>query len=221
MPPTLHLVRHAEGPHNTAWHGEGIKDPFLTDHGREQCEELCSQFPHHDKIELLMASPMKRCIETCKISFQPAVDRLQKILLMPLAQEASDEHMDTGSSTEEIKEAFGDLVDEHRLVDVHPYWNKNIGRFGTDPTTQMERARQLRCFIMGRQEKHVAIVSHGSFNHCITGKFKPDGTQTTRMWNNAECRSYTFDESSGEEALIVETEESISRRPELNEGQNN
>lgn len=85
----------------------------------------------------------------------------------------------------------------------------------------MERARQLRCLIMARPEKHIVLVAHGSFNHCLTGNFEPDGTQTTRMWVNAECRSYTFDEASGEAALIVETEESKKNRPELNEGLKN
>lgn len=214
MPPTLHLVRHAEGYHNTAWHGEGIHDPFLTDHGVEQCKTLRSNFTHHDELELLMASPMKRAIQTCKVAFQPAVDRGVKILLMPMAQEASDELMDTGSDMKEINEAFGDLVDEHRATEVHPYWYRNVGRFAVTPQAQMERARQLRCFIMGRPEKHIALVSHGSFAHAITGNFNVEEGQTTRMWENAECRSYTFDDSD-EEARLVETEESKGWRSSL------
>ncbi|KAK5692171.1 hypothetical protein LTR97_011345 [Elasticomyces elasticus] len=215
MPPILHLVRHAEGHHNVAYHGECIHDPFLTETGVKQCKQLCTSFLHHDKIELLMASPMKRTIQTCKLSFQPAIDRGLKILLMPLAQESSDEQMDTGGKIEHLEEPFGGIIDSHRATDVHPYWYRNVGRFASDPQTQMERARQLRCFILTREEKHVVLVSHGSFAHAITGNFEPDGTQTTRMWENAECRSYTFDETSGEEARIVETEESKGRRPSL------
>jgi len=215
MAPTLYIVRHAEGYHNSAHRGEDIQDPFLTDKGRGQCEELCKNFPHHDKIELLMASPMKRTIQTCKYSFQPVVDRLGKILLVPLAQEASDESMDTGSKTQELKDAFGDLIDTYRIEEVHPYWYRNIGRFAPDAEAQIERARQLRCFIKDRPEKHVVLVSHGSFAHAITGNFTDEGEQTTRMWSNAECRSYTFDEESGNQALIVETEESKGNRPDL------
>ncbi|KAL2034281.1 hypothetical protein VTO58DRAFT_104995 [Aureobasidium pullulans] len=54
MPPILHLVRHGEGFHNTAWHGEGICDPLLTPHGKSQCADVCKSFPYHDKLELLM-----------------------------------------------------------------------------------------------------------------------------------------------------------------------
>lgn len=50
MPPIVHLVRHAEGYHNAAKFGDGIHDPFLTEKGESQCRELCSQFPHHDKV---------------------------------------------------------------------------------------------------------------------------------------------------------------------------
>merc|ERR1712072_213969 len=49
MPPTLHIVRHAEGFHNSSKGGEGIHDPLLTEKGQEQCRKLCKDFPHHDK----------------------------------------------------------------------------------------------------------------------------------------------------------------------------
>lgn len=162
-----------------------------------------------------MASPMKRTIQTCQLSFKPAVDRGLKILLMPLAQEASTDFMDTGSGVDSIKEAYGDLVDTHRCEQVHPYWHRNVGLFAADPTQQIERARRLRNFIRDRPEKPVVLVSHGSFAHAITGNFIEEGEELTRMWENAECRSYTFDESSGDKALVIETEESIKGRPDL------
>ncbi|OQN96972.1 hypothetical protein B0A48_16946 [Cryoendolithus antarcticus] len=199
MPPILHLVRHAEGWHNVADHGEDIHDPFLTPHGEEQCKNLRENFPYPNDVELLLA----------------IVDRGQQILLMPLAQEASSTQMDTGSTVEQIKEAFGDLVDTHRAAEVHPHWTKNVGRFGPDAEAQNGRAKELRQFIMARPEKHVVLVSHGSFAHAITGNFTKDGKETTRMWENAECRTYTFDESSVDKAKIIETEDSKGRRPSL------
>lgn len=70
MPPTIHLVRHAQGHHvgllrivlhspedktdhedqNVAKYGESIHDPFLTEDGENQCRELCRNFKHHDKV---------------------------------------------------------------------------------------------------------------------------------------------------------------------------
>lgn len=121
--------------------------------------------------------------------------------------------MDTGSSVSEIKSTFGDLVDEHRIASVYPHWTSNCGRFDTDPETMMDRAKMLRRYIRDRPETNIVLVSHGTFAHALTGNFTQEGEQTTRMWENAECRTYTF--GDGDEAEIIETEESKKRRPSL------
>ena len=90
-----------------------------------------------------MANPMKRTIQTCQTSFQPVVDRGQKILLMPLAQESSDAPMDTGASTEELKSMFGDLIDTQRL-ELFPYWFTNPGRSDVDGESLIKRGAMLR-----------------------------------------------------------------------------
>lgn len=219
MPPIIHLVRHAEGHHNVAKNGESIHDPFLTDEGIQQAQQLCKEFPHHDSIDLLMASPMKRTIQTCRNAFAPAIQRGHKIILMPLAQETSDEPMDTGSSPKEIEKAFAeeDILDTQRL-EIFPYWNTNSGKFAVEGDALIERARLLRTVLKARPEKNIAIVSHGSFAHYIVGNVDESGEQTTRMWSNTECRSYEFAENDDEhdqEARLVELQESNDRRPDL------
>lgn len=106
-------------------------------------------------------------------------------------------------------------MDEYRATEVHPYWQRNDGRFAPDAEAQIDRAKLLRNFIKARPEKHIVLVSHGSFAHAITDNFTAEGEQTTRMWGNAECRTYDFDESSGDDAKLVETEDSEGRRPSL------
>lgn len=216
MPPTIHLVRHAQGHHNVAKGGESIHDPFLTDEGIQQAKDLCKRFTHHDDIDLLMASPMKRTIQTCQNAFEPAVQRGHKILLMPLAQESSDEPMDTGSTQEELQKTFGELIDTQRL-ELFPYWHTNSGRFAVEGDALIERARQLRTVLKARPEKNIAIVSHGSFAHYIVGNVDEDGEQTTRMWSNTECRSYAFADSGNDddEARLIELKESSDSRPDL------
>lgn len=216
MPPTIHLVRHAEGYHNVAKNGDDIHDPFLTDEGIQQAQHLCDTFPHHDEIDLLVASPMKRTIQTCQKAFAPAVGRGHKILLMPLASETSDQPMDTGSTLEEIEKAFAgeDLLDARRL-EIFPYWHRNVGKFGVEHDALIERARLLRTTLKARPESNIAIVSHGSFAHYITGNVDESGNDTTRMWDNTECRSYKFAEEDEQDARLVELQESIERRPDL------
>ncbi|KAI5358953.1 putative histidine phosphatase superfamily, clade-1 [Septoria linicola] len=214
MPPTLHLVRHAEGFHNSAKNGESIHDPFLTEKGEQQARELCSQFQYHDDIDLLMASPMKRTIQTCQFAFDPVVKRGHKILLMPQAQESSLEPMDTGSTKPELEQTFGDLIDTPRL-ELFPYWNRNIGRFDGNASSLIERATALRAVLRSRPEKNIVLVSHGTFAHFILGNIDLAGEQKTRMWSNAECRSYKFVSDDDEEAQLVELESSKSNRPDL------
>lgn len=158
---------------------------------------------------------MKRTIQTCRLAFAPAVERGHKILLMPLAQEGSDEQMDTGSSEESIREAFGDLVDTQRL-ELFPYWHSNEGRFAAEGEQLIGRALLLRRTLRERPEKNIALVSHGQFAHYIVGNVTKDGAdETTRQWKNTECRSFRFLEESDEEAQLVETEESKEKRDAL------
>ena len=165
------------------------------------------------QVDLLMASPMKRTIQTCKIAFAPEVERGLRILLMPLAQESSDEPMDTGSSDDEIREVFGDLVDLQR-VEQMPYWNHNVGQFDTTPEARIERARKLRNVLRSRPEKNIVLVTHGSFAHSITGNITLQGDETTRMWENAECRTFQFHGEDGD-AQLRETADSKEKRPDL------
>lgn len=122
--------------------------------------------------------------------------------------------MYTGSIKEEIVEAFGNLVDTERL-DTHPYWARNIGIFEAQGDALIERARLLRRLLRDRPESNIGLVSHGSFAHYIVGNVSKDGEETTRMWTNTECRSYTFVSDDDDVAEMVETEESKGKRPDL------
>lgn len=162
-----------------------------------------------------MASPMKRTIQTCQLGFAPEVEKGMKILLMPLAQESSDEPMDTGSEVEDIMEMFGDIVDPQR-IELFPYWNRNVGVFDTTASALIDRARKLRNVLRQRPEKNIVLVTHGAFAHSITGNIDLEGEQTTRMWENAECRTFRFvGDGQDEDAQLVETDESKGRRPSL------
>ena len=62
----------------------------------------------------------------------------------------------------------------------------------------------LRQVLRDWPEKSIAIVSHGSFAHYILGNVTPDGTETTRMWANAEFRTYRFASKDDEDAQMIE-----------------
>jgi broad specificity phosphatase PhoE len=133
---------------------------------------------------------------------------------MPLAEESSSQPMDTGSDESTLRECFGDLIDMRHLQE-YPGWNNNSGDFKSDHKSLIARAHKLREFLRARPEKNIALVSHGSFAHFIVGNIDHEGAEVTRMWDNAECRSYTFLSEEDKECQMKETEESKNGRRDL------
>ncbi|CAK1366782.1 unnamed protein product [Cercospora beticola] len=211
MPPILHLMRHGQGYHSPEVTKDGhlVRDPLLTDKGQQQCRDRCKAFSRHDKIELLVASPMRRAIQTCQLSFAPAVERGLIIVCLPHAEEVSDAPSDTGSPIETLQAEFSQGVDFDHLK--HG-WFEHKGEFSVEPKTVKVRATKLRQWIKARPEKEIALVSHGFFNHFLCEEVDDNGEQTTPWWNEAELRTYTFSDEDDETARIYETEESLSAR---------
>ncbi|KAK0984646.1 hypothetical protein LTS01_010555 [Friedmanniomyces endolithicus] len=189
-------MRHGQGEHSSAVNkdGKSVRDAPLTQHGKDQCAERCKTFQSHDKIDLLLASPLRRALQTCVLSFAPSIARGQKILALPMAEEASDDPCDTGSPVDVLRKEFPDIV----LFDhVEHGWYLHEGEY-------------LRRFIRDRDEKEIVLVTHGFFAHYLTGDVNEKGEQTTGWWQETELRTFDFVDG-GEKATIKETEESLLR----------
>ena len=173
MAPVIHLVRHAQGYHNLSLENQWIRDPDLTELGKQQCEDLCKAFPYHDKITHLVASPIRRTIFTCQFSFAPAVKAGKKIVALPDAQEVSLYPCDMGSDLEPLKKEFGDLVD---FSLVSEDWNKKTrdSKYYPDPQKLEARARDARLWLRtlikkaGNDDAQVVLVTHGGILHFLT-----------------------------------------------------
>ena len=83
--------------------------------------------------------------------------------------------------------------------------------FQIDPNSLRARATKLRQFIRDRPEKEVVLVSHGFFNHYLTGDVNEKGEQTTSWWQETELRTFTF-VTGDDSAKIQETEDSRQDR---------
>lgn len=84
----VHWIRHAQGYHNIG--GEKAAkarrniDARLTPNGRQQCQELATAIHNapvgsrlgnvRDKAQLIITSPVTRCVETALISLEPVVE---------------------------------------------------------------------------------------------------------------------------------------------------
>ncbi|KAM3414108.1 hypothetical protein BST61_g10766 [Cercospora zeina] len=152
---------------------------------------------------------MRRAIQTCQLSFAPAVERGLIITVLAYAEEVSDAPSDTGSPIETLKAEFTQGVDFDHLKDG---WFEHKGEFSVEPKTVRVRATKLRQWIKARPEKEIALVSHGFFNHFLCEEVDDAGEQTTPWWNEAELRSYTFSDKDDDTARIYETEESLFAR---------
>ncbi|KAM7216151.1 Histidine phosphatase superfamily [Rhypophila decipiens] len=231
MPVYVHLVRHAQGYHNLSYANHALPDPDLTPKGEEQCATLCKNFPFHDKITHLVASPMRRTLYTCLLSFKPSVYDAEsnpagkKVLAISELQEVSNLPCDIGSDLQKLKEEFGDKgnVDLGRLKDG---WNdKSFGGPNFPTMSGLEaRAKSARRQIrdlaleyldgkdMEEEEVHIAVVTHGGFLHFLTQDWDGMKANVGTGWQNTEWRSYEFVDFTGEDARLKETRVSWRQR---------
>ncbi|KAK4190983.1 histidine phosphatase superfamily [Podospora australis] len=228
----VHLVRHAQGFHNLCEANHALPDPDLTPLGEEQCLRLRQTFGLHEKVTYLVASPLRRTIYTCLLSFEPAIlAGKKKIIALPDLQEVSPFPCDTGSEVEDLVKEFGEKVDFGR---VQEGWNdKGPGsEFAPEMRKLEARAARARRWFWelgqkekgeeGEEEVNIVAVTHGGFLHFLTEDW--DGMDVGRGtgWDNTECRTYEVvaPESEGGEGeqkgkgnvRLVETKESWRRR---------
>jgi len=176
MPPTIHLVRHAQGVHNLSVENESIHDPDLTPLGESQCAALRASFPRQ-RITRLVASPLRRTVNTCLLSF--GEPDLLPVVALDCLQEVSDQPCDTGSSKDALAAEFGDALDLSRVSDA--WTDKANGPF--EPTLEKlsargrEARRALREIAAGDDDAHVVAVSHGGILHFVTDDWQgiPEG----------------------------------------------
>ncbi|GCB23323.1 probable phosphatase SPAC5H10.03 [Aspergillus awamori] len=219
----LHLVRHAQGVHNTCPENLQIRDPGLTLTGEAQCHRLCQEFPHHAAITHLVASPMRRTLQTCLLSFAPAVACGTLVTALPEIQEVSTLPCDTGSSpaTLSSEPLFQGKVDFSKVGD---QWNDKSPGAPWEPRVDRIEARAARARRWLRHiaresamttynDVHIVVVSHGAMLHYISQDWSGlEGAWTN--WENAEWRTYEFSDVFGddERADLREKETSWNSR---------
>lgn len=179
MPVTIHLVRHAQGLHNVSKENEALHDTQLTDLGKQQCVSLKASFPYHDKLTRLFASPLRRTLSTCLLSFASETEGNDSgyptVVAIPELQEVSDAPCDTGSDARVLKEEFEGLVDLSRLYDEWnsvPEWTTWDSKLAATERRASKARLMLREMLQFTGDgEHVAIVTHGAFVHFLTGDF--------------------------------------------------
>ncbi|TVY47611.1 putative phosphatase [Lachnellula occidentalis] len=240
MPPLIYFVRHAEAEHNVS-RNANARDACLTQRGKAQCARLLETFPAHDSIDLVVASPLRRTIQTAVLSFGPALAKENVgIHLLPEAQEVSSMTCNVGFTREEleveVQNLFGDdesatlasrKIDYAAVVDG---WNSKQGIWNSEKSTVEARAATLRAWLYARPEKAIVVVTHGNFLHYLTEEWNELIYSTGKLatakvtalgllpprgtsWANCETHQFEFSPDSNEkEAHLVETDASKNAR---------
>ncbi|KAJ5737927.1 phosphoglycerate mutase family protein-like protein [Penicillium malachiteum] len=221
MPPILYVIRHAQGEHNVN-DSHHIRDALLTDTGKAQCEELQQNFPFLNEIELIIASPLRRTVQTAAYTFAPELKKRQiPMVLVPKAQEISSLACDVGHDAEVVKleapKLIMDVVSSWSPVNldttlVDESWNSKEGIYASNLVAVKQRAAEMRSWIYNRPEKHIALVTHGGFLHYLTedwtGYVKGKGTG----YANCEYRKLEFTEDSDEKESHIREYGSIKEK---------
>lgn len=226
MSPTIHIVRHGEAEHNVSLNCR-IRDPSLTEKGGAQCLALGKTFPYMDRVTHLVASPLRRTVQTAHWAFVdplPAASESRKqqqqrtILALGELQECSKHPCDIGLPVEELAR-FAEHLDLSR---VEPGWNSKQGLYrAVEPVIRIraERARvilrelaaEASKGVDGGDDVHLVVVSHGTMIQYLIDR--PDARKA--HFHNCEYRSYKFVDLYGNNpktAGLVETNESFYRR---------
>ncbi len=195
----VHFVRHAQGAHNVNMEYRAMMnmDARLTDIGRQQCQALASRIdnatPESDSslhalatgCELIVTSPLTRCIQTSLLSFEPILPNV-RVLAHDGIRETVNYNCDRRRLRSVIqKESVCPttklpLVDFTHVATEHDdVWDAYERRLGCHETytghresaelyVVADRARRFLQWIMvDRPETHIAVCSHAAFLRCF------------------------------------------------------
>ncbi|KAI0972039.1 histidine phosphatase superfamily [Xylaria arbuscula] len=207
MPPRIHVIRHAQALHNVN-QDFSHHDPELTELGYQQCKAAAKELESLDKIELILASPLQRTIQTALALFPAYTESNKRITLLPQLQEVGNTRSDTGNSREYLENKYGAVLEYSFIT---PDWTEKGGESPYAPRLAEKRARTTRLLIRdiaqryAHRDVNIVVISHGNYLRLLT--------QDDAFFKNVEMRTYTFDPVSSEGNLL-ETTCSITRRTE-------
>ena len=163
----LFCIRHGEGWHNVnarligsgAYYDKDKQDPSLTELGINQAKELGKTWKEKDKLDLIVTSPLSRCIQTTNNIFEntniPIVS-VDYIREYPASLQYSNRRKNESVLKDKHKNIYFSLVSEEDDM-----WNNNK-KYETKDQLDY-RTQMFKNFIVSRPEKNIAVVSHSTF----------------------------------------------------------
>ncbi|KAE8539238.1 hypothetical protein D1P53_004336 [Cryptococcus gattii VGV] len=207
----IHLTRHAQAEHNVA-DDYTIADALLTALGREQSRQLNEATKNgvQRTAELLVTSPLRRPLETMLLGYPELKVRLEKagksVILLDILQEVGPYPCDTPTHPiSALKASNNGIFSTLDFSTLSPDYASKEGIFG--PANGETRAKLVRKWLRERPEKEIVVVAHGDILRFIV-----DGQQSSRPWNNAENKVFTFRSNDASDDSLVEADYQVEAR---------
>lgn len=171
---TVLCIRHGESTFNAAWRANPV-DPLhfdapLSEVGRGQVAQARAAVARYP-VEIVLASPLTRALQTAHGLFDGHPDA-PRIEVVPLLRERVENSCDIGRAAALVAAEFPS-IDFSRLGD--GWWHRegtpDARGICVEPVELVQqRAAQLREHVLARPERVIALVGHGTFFFCLTGK---------------------------------------------------
>ncbi|OXG77442.1 hypothetical protein C349_05264 [Cryptococcus neoformans var. grubii Br795] len=212
----IHLTRHAQAEHNVA-DDYTIADAPLTTLGQEQSRQLNEATKNgvQKTAELLVTSPLRRPLETMLLGYPELKSRLEKsgkhAILLDILQEVGPYPCDTPTHPiSALKASNGGIFSSLDFSALSPDYASKEGMFA--PANGVARAKLVRKWLRERPEREIVVVAHGDILRYIA-----DGQQSSRPWNNAENKVFTFRSDDDSDDSMVEADYNVEARGATNE----
>jgi len=165
MSKLLYLIRHGHALHNELFQKIGVQafrvpeviDSPLTETGLTQAKTLGEDWHNKNDIELVLVSPLTRCLETAVNIFDP---------MTPIVCQEFLREFPIGEDTCNMRSDTNFLRDKYPTIDFKEI-NLLTDSLWTEEREPIEgldkRIIQMIEYIKRRPEKKIAIVSHASF----------------------------------------------------------
>ena len=158
----IYFIRHAEGYHNLSNEGYKIKFPKLTDKGIKQATDLSKKL-EKIKIDTILVSPLRRTLHTAELAFGK-----RNFKVLEFIREYIGSNCDLRESKVELEEKFP-YADFSSIEDFDGYNN-------LENDDDVEKRLQIlyQWLFENKENKTMAIVSHGSFLNRFFHKYNQD-----------------------------------------------
>jgi broad specificity phosphatase PhoE len=204
----VHFVRHAQGHHNVAgeleqYKSEEFEDALLTIKGEKQCHDLSASAVNGKNADLVVVSPMRRCLATASLSFPNHVGKIPWIAHESIREQSGLHPCDRRMPISQHKVDFSHVNFDFIEHDTDQLYHKYEGREDHDNVTK--RCFEFFDWLTTREEKEIIVVTHSAylrhmFEQIIEVKetLKEEEKGRYGCFHNCEMKSYiiTLNEKS-------------------------